>query len=562
MSALLVLSLVLLVLLVWARRHLSMPGVLASVLTQRFGLVLGAVAGLALACKLWLAATTYGTNDVYAYEQFATWARYLGSGIYRNAWDFNHPPSMIPVLRALDGLANASGVFFPFWLRLLPTLADAGTLWLVYRMAKPRLGESRTRWGLLLLAGSPALLLVSGFHGNTDSVMMFFLVLSVYLTERRQSDLPAGVAFGLAACVKLVPIIALPALLLYRGDWRGRLQFCCGAAGVIAACWIPWMLPDMKQAVTQVLGYRGMYGHWGLSWLASHFFARDELPNVVLRSAGAYLLLAAVVTLSFKMSRLASKPTLFAQLGCVFSLFLAASNAFGVQYLAWLAPWATGLALGPVAFYTLASGAFLLVVYNYWSEGMPWYLADSNRIGDYQGHADYFQLLCWVSVLLLFWNAWTRISRRPGALSYFDFAPRVLRRGMAVALAVVVIVPCLLQVRKDNTRSTRAATDRITPIVARQYLNLSSVLLRAGRNDDGIEVARRATVLAPAHPAGWNNLAAGYAGRSEWDAAIAAAEQAVRLDPKFQLARNNLAWARQEKAKLQNVRASTSLAPL
>jgi tetratricopeptide (TPR) repeat protein len=112
------------------------------------------------------------------------------------------------------------------------------------------------------------------------------------------------------------------------------------------------------------------------------------------------------------------------------------------------------------------------------------------------------------------------------------------------------------------TPATRTATDRITPIIARQHLNLSSVLLRAGRNDEGIEVARRATALAPAHPIAWNNLAAGYAGKSDWDAAIAAAEQAVRLDPKFQLARNNLAWARQEKAKLQNVRASTSLPPL
>jgi tetratricopeptide (TPR) repeat protein len=530
--------------------------------TRRFELVLGVVASLALACKLWLAATTYGTNDVYAYQQFATWTQYLGSGIYRNAWDFNHPPSMIPVLRALDWLAQASGVFFPFWLRLLPTLADAGTLWLVYRMAVPHLGELRTRWGLLLLAGSPALLLVSGFHGNTDSVMIFFLVLSVYLTERRQSDLPAGVAFGLAASVKLVPIIALPALLLFRCDWRRRLLFCCGGAGVLAACWLPWMLPDAKQAITQVLGYRGMYGHWGLSWLGGHFFAWDELPNVVLRSAGAYLLLAAVVALSFKLSRLASKPTLFAQLGCIFCFFLAASNAFGVQYLAWLAPWATGLALGPAVFHTLASGAFLLVVYNYWSEGMPWYLADSNRIGDYQGHADYFQLLCWVSVLVLFWNAWTRVSQRPKASSYFELAPPALRRGMGVALALLVIVPCLLKVRNDNALSMRTATDQITPIMARQHLNLSSLLLRAGRNDEGIEVARRATDLEPTHPVAWNNLAAGYAGKADWDAAIAAAQEAVRLDPKFQLAQNNLAWARQEKAKLKNARASTSIAPL
>jgi hypothetical protein len=158
---------------------------------QSFGATLFYTAAIALGCKLWLALRTYGTNDVYAYEQFATWASYLGSGIYHALEDFNHPPSMIPVLRALRWLAEKTGVFFPFWVRALPALADAGTLLIVYRMAQPRLDEPRTRWGLLLLAASPALILVSGFHGNTDSVMVFFLMSSVYWTDRRPNDLAA-----------------------------------------------------------------------------------------------------------------------------------------------------------------------------------------------------------------------------------------------------------------------------------------------------------------------------------------------------------------------------------
>ena len=43
------------------------------------------------------------------------------------------------------------------------------------------------------------------------------------------------------------------------------------------------------------------------------------------------------------------------------------------------------------------------------------------------------------------------------------------------------------------------------------------------------------------------NLALGLAALGRWDEAIAAAREALRLRPDFQLARNNLAWAEREK---------------
>ena len=45
----------------------------------------------------------------------------------------------------------------------------------------------------------------------------------------------------------------------------------------------------------------------------------------------------------------------------------------------------------------------------------------------------------------------------------------------------------------------------------------------------------------------FNNLAAGYASMRMWNEAIDAAAEAVRLHPDFQLARNNLAWAEEQR---------------
>ena len=58
-----------------------------------------------------------------------------------------------------------------------------------------------------------------------------------------------------------------------------------------------------------------------------------------------------------------------------------------------------------------------------------------------------------------------------------------------------------------------------------------------------------ALVVDPSSAEAWNNIAAAHAGLHEWSLAIAAAQKAVALKPGFQLAKNNLAWARGEKAR-------------
>jgi len=63
---------------------------------------------------------------------------------------------------------------------------------------------------IALLALSPISILISGFHVNTDSMMVFFVALTVFLLGRKRPGW-AAVAFGLAASIKLVRLI-LPAV--------------------------------------------------------------------------------------------------------------------------------------------------------------------------------------------------------------------------------------------------------------------------------------------------------------------------------------------------------------
>lgn len=79
-------------------------------------------------------------------------------------------------------------------------------------------------------------------------------------------------------------------------------------------------------------------------------------------------------------------------------------------------------------------------------------------------------------------------------------------------------------------------------------LQQSFDLYQAGRYQEALAAARAAIAANPKSADAYNNLAVAYMGLRQIDEAIQAAEDAIRLRPDYQLAKNNLAWFRSEKA--------------
>ena len=107
---------------------------------------------------------------------------------------------------------EASGITFPFLLRLPGIVADFVVILVLLRIkAKdPRL--RLPTWALVIFALSPLSIMVSGYHGNTDPVMVMLLLFSVYFCSRDQPVL-SGLFFALSAQVKIVPLLFFPILL-------------------------------------------------------------------------------------------------------------------------------------------------------------------------------------------------------------------------------------------------------------------------------------------------------------------------------------------------------------
>jgi tetratricopeptide (TPR) repeat protein len=84
---------------------------------------------------------------------------------------------------------------------------------------------------------------------------------------------------------------------------------------------------------------------------------------------------------------------------------------------------------------------------------------------------------------------------------------------------------------------------------ADNLINLSLARYQQQDFPGTIAAARQALQLDPQSALAWNNIAAAEASLTHWDAAIAAADRALQLQPNFQLATNNRAWAVSEKQK-------------
>src|SRR6266516_740853 len=140
-------------------------------------------AAAAFLVKLALAWNTYGTNDVLFWERNLAKIRAdSGIGLYRDGVQifrggvlyhiepFNQPPFMVHALLSLGSLTDRAGVPLGFGLRLASSLADIGSLALIARI----LPLTSAPYGLLLVAISPVAIMASGFHGNTDAIMIFW----------------------------------------------------------------------------------------------------------------------------------------------------------------------------------------------------------------------------------------------------------------------------------------------------------------------------------------------------------------------------------------------------
>jgi tetratricopeptide (TPR) repeat protein len=101
-------------------------------------------------------------------------------------------------------------------------------------------------------------------------------------------------------------------------------------------------------------------------------------------------------------------------------------------------------------------------------------------------------------------------------------------------------------------RASQAAEEEARAETPIKYHHYTWVGLQYYKKRDfqSAESAFRTSIkYAPDRPLAYNNLGSALNAQGRWDEAIAVLEHALSLDSNLALTRNNLAWAREERAK-------------
>jgi hypothetical protein len=349
-----------------------------------------AIVGLFL--KLAIAYSTIGTNDVVTFYGFARSLSDHGlEWTYRQSLMFNHPPLTAYFLCAIYKLdqirlLRENGIVLPFLLRLPGIIADFIVVLVLLRIWKTDARLRRHSWTLVLLALSPVSLMISGFHGNTDPVMVLFLVLASYMCVRKQAWL-CGLFLALSCQVKVIPLLFLPVFFFF---WLHRRAIVSFLLPFLLTSIILWWEPLLKFPmlfVRNVLSYGSFWGIWGITyWLRltgmpgfSWAWITGFSPaQIVAATLLKILIVASVFVIAWRRRTLDGRG-LMESIAYAWAIFFVFSPGVCVQYMVWLAPFILVLSPTFYVWLTATSSLFVFFFYNITAHGLPWYLAISTN---------------------------------------------------------------------------------------------------------------------------------------------------------------------------------------
>jgi Gpi18-like mannosyltransferase len=375
-----------------------------------------ALALVATTLKLTIAYNTIGTNDAVFFYGFAKVLNEHGlEWTYAHSRYFNHPPLTAYFLRGIflqteQRWCQDLGVHFPFLLRFPGIVADFFVVVILLQLRK--IDILIPTWALALFALSPVSLMVSGFHGNTDPVMVLFLVGAVWMCLRKQPAL-AGLFFALSCQIKIVPLLLLPAFVFFWVPQNRIRAFLITSGVTTALLWIQPLLNFPVLFAKNVLAYGSYWGIWGFTFLFRatglpqfsrlSFFDLEPAQNVIVTVLKLIIVVAAV-WLAWK-NRNTRGRAFVESLACTWLVFFVFAPGVCPQYLIWLAPFILILSPTLYSYLLVASTIFLFEFYNITSGGLPWSVALA--MDDSKQHWTAWSLLPWTVILagsLVLWR--------------------------------------------------------------------------------------------------------------------------------------------------------------
>ena len=315
-----------------------------------------------------LVLVTWGSNDILIWEKFG---RHIAEwGVleeYVRTPAFNHPPLMGSWSELCFEVGRSTFVPFRIAFKLLPLTTDVLCTWGIWRVVRRQRGTLAAWRAAAVFSTCLVSILITGFHGNTDSTCAATAFLATALVAEGRSPLLAGIALGAALNVKLIPLVLLPGLFLQLRDLRTMARFSLGLALALLPLAVPAVM--VKDAFySNVIAYNSMPERWGIHFLLDSFAVLTPWTDSVRRIDEGFGHLArfAILASSLGIGAWARwhRRTAFEVTALVFAMFLVLAPGIGVQYLIYAVPALVIVDLRRAVLYGTVAGLFLGAVYS------------------------------------------------------------------------------------------------------------------------------------------------------------------------------------------------------
>lgn len=327
---------------------------------------------------------------------------------YEHSALFNHPPLVGYFLQGVAWLDHQSffqqnGLTFPFLLRFPGIIADLLVVLLVLFVVREYPEVRPPRWALILFAASPVSIMVTGFHGNTDPILVLFLFLAAIMAVRDRPML-CGLFLALGCQVKIIPLLLLPIFFFFWLERRRWILFVSSfLASSLLFCAEP-LLRSPGAIVNNVVSYGSFWGIWGVTYCVRmtglqefskvSFFNLSGAQNAIILLLKV-MVVVGILVLAWRRRKLAA-PALFATIAYAWLLFFVLSPGVAAQYLVWPGPFVLLLSPTFYGFLVAGSSIFLFALYTIASGGFPWYFAHaSNKLNAICAH---WALIPWLTL--------------------------------------------------------------------------------------------------------------------------------------------------------------------
>ncbi len=222
------------------------------------------------------------------------------------------------------------------YFKLLPVFASAGIGFLIYKFSlffKIKSGF----YQLLLFTFHPIVLYVSAYHGQRESVWLFFLIASIYLFYQKKYML-FSLFYAISISIKIPPLLLAPFIFLNIPDKKSKSIFILALPFFFTLLNLPEIFIYTKNVLLSIFLYEGTIGWWGFGAIVSKI---DTLFNQSIFSTLFYpfsriMFFGSIIiySLYFHKKRYS---VLEGVLGIIMVTFVF-SSAFAPQYLLWPVP--------------------------------------------------------------------------------------------------------------------------------------------------------------------------------------------------------------------------------